>query len=176
LARRESKVPAEDQNRVLADNAARELPDAVRTTAPAVPAQAELQTAKAAARRGRSGQTPQGVDIFATIFLVKIGSTLTGRILDLTLGGCRIHTDECFPVGIYTRVETEFRLEGLTVRLGGVIQEIHDRNTVGVRFLDLSDRKRRQVQELIGEIEQMRQAQKPFEHAAAEDRAMARGR
>jgi hypothetical protein len=61
-------------------------------------------------------------------------------------------------VGIYTRVETEFRYQGLPFRLGGVIQAIHDRNTVGIRFLDLSQRKREQVLDLIGEIDQMRAA------------------
>ena len=53
-------------------------------------------------------------------------------------------------------MDTEFRVEGLPFRLGGVIQAIHNRNTVGICFLDLSDRKRQQVVELIGEIEQMR--------------------
>jgi hypothetical protein len=58
-------------------------------------------------------------------------------------------------VGIYTRVEAEFRLEGLPFRLGGVIQAIHDRNTVGIRFLDVSERKLAQVAQLIDEIEEM---------------------
>jgi hypothetical protein len=43
-------------------------------------------------------------------------------------------------------------------RLGGVIQAIHNRKMVGIRFLDLSERKRQQVLELIGEMEQMRAA------------------
>ena len=51
------------------------------------------------------------MDTVATIFLVKVGSALRGRILDLSLSGCRIRTDERFQVGIYTRVETEFHLE-----------------------------------------------------------------
>ncbi len=114
------------------------------------------QTAKAPARRERRKQSRHEVDTSATILLVNVGSTLKGRILDLSLTGCRIRTDERFPVGIYTRVEAEFRLEGLPFRLGGVIQAIHDRNTVGIRFLDLSERKREQVLELIGEIEQLR--------------------
>jgi len=101
----------------------------------------------------------QQVDDSAEIHLVKIRSILKGRILDLSLGGCRIRTEERFPVGIYTRVETEFRLEGLPFRLGGVIQVIHDRNTVGIRFLDLSERKREQVQDLMNEIEELRAAQ-----------------
>jgi c-di-GMP-binding flagellar brake protein YcgR len=105
--------------------------------------------------RERRQQSRHEVDLTATILLVNVGSTLRGRILDLSLTGCRIRTDDRFPVGIYTRVETEFRYQGLPFRLGGVIQAIHDRNTVGIRFLDLSQRKREQVLELIGEIDAM---------------------
>jgi hypothetical protein len=108
--------------------------------------------------RERRQQSRHEVDTTATILLVNVGSTLRGRILDLSLTGCRIRTDERFPVGIYTRVEVEFRYEGLPFRLGGVIQAIHGRNTVGIRFLDLSQRKREQVLDLIGEIDLMRAA------------------
>jgi hypothetical protein len=97
------------------------------------------------------------VDTSAVIFLIKIASKLQGRILDLSLGGCRIRTDERFPVGIFTRAETEFRLEGLPFRLGGVIQVIHDRHTVGIRFLDMSSRKREQVEQLMEDIREMRE-------------------
>jgi hypothetical protein len=37
-------------------------------------------------------------------------------------------------------------------RLLGVIQTIRGRHNVGIRFLDMSDRKRRQVEELMEEI------------------------
>ena len=116
--------------------------------------------APAKAGRERRQTMRQEVDDSAQIHLVKIRSILKGRILDLSLGGCRIRTDERFPVGIYTRVEVEFHLDGLPFRLGGVIQVIHDRYTVGIRFLDLSERKREQVQDLIEEIAEMRAAQK----------------
>lgn len=92
------------------------------------------------------------VDDSSTIILVKIGSRLTGRIVDISIGGCRIRCQERFPVGIYTRVETEFRIEGLPFRLGGVVQAIHDHQTVGIRFLDTSSRKREQLEQLIEEI------------------------
>ncbi len=110
------------------------------------------------ASRERRAQSRHEVDTSAVIDLIKIGSRLSGRILDLSVSGCRIRTDERFPVGIYTRVETEFRLEGLPFRLGGVIQAVHDRDRhmVGIRFLDVSERKREQVEQLIGEIEEMR--------------------
>jgi c-di-GMP-binding flagellar brake protein YcgR len=106
--------------------------------------------------RDRRAQSRLPIDTSADILLINIGSRVRGRIQDLSVGGCRIHTDERFPVGIYTRVETEFRLQGLPFRLSGVIQAVHDqqRQLVGIRFLDISARKRDQVEQLIKEIEE----------------------
>jgi PilZ domain len=104
--------------------------------------------------RERRGHARHELDTTAMILLPNVESSLHGRILDLSLTGCRIRTDERFPVGIYTRVETDFRPQGLPFRLGGVIQAIHERNIVGIRFLDINEQKREQVSGLIGEIEQ----------------------
>jgi hypothetical protein len=108
-------------------------------------------------KRERRRQSRHEVDTTADIFLINVGSRLSGRIQDLSVSGCRIRTDERFPVGIYTRVETEFRLEGLPFRLGGVIQAVHDRDRrlVGIRFLDMSSRKLEQLEQLIEEIEEL---------------------
>jgi len=105
--------------------------------------------------RERRTQERHSVDTTATLFLVNIASRLGGRIQDLSLSGCRIRTDERFPVGIYTRIEIEFRLEGLPFRLGGVVQAIHDRHNIGIRFLDMSPRKHEQLVQLIEEIKEM---------------------
>lgn len=102
----------------------------------------------------RRRHSRHAVDTSAAIILVRISSRLSGRILNLSLGGCRIRCDERFPLGIYTRVETEFRIEGLPFRLGGVIQAIHDRHTVGIRFLDMSPRKQEQLSQLVEEIKE----------------------
>jgi hypothetical protein len=92
---------------------------------------AEVPAAKPA-NSDRRAQARHAVDTSVVMFLIHIASRMQGRILDLSMGGCRIRTDERFPVGIYTRVEIEFRLEGLPFRLGGVIQAIHDRHHVGI--------------------------------------------
>jgi len=140
------------------DAASQKIPMAeLQVEAPEVHRESEPPAHTPATPRDRREQMRHEVDNFATVFLVKIGSALRGRILDLSLSGCRIRTDERFPVGIYTRVEAEFHLEGLPFRLGGVIQAIHDRHTVGIRFLDVSQRKRQQVLELIDEIEGTRE-------------------
>jgi c-di-GMP-binding flagellar brake protein YcgR len=111
--------------------------------------------------RERRAEARLKVETSAIILLVNVGSRLRGRILNLSLGGCRIRTEERFPVGIYTRVETEFRLDGLTFRLGGVVQAIQERNCVGIRFLDMSERKRQQVEQLIGELADLRAEEHP---------------
>ena len=109
------------------------------------------------AQRERRTQARHSVDSQANIFLVDVASRSAGRIVDVSLGGCRIHTNERFPVGIYRRVEVEFVLDGLPFRLGGVTQSLHDRQTVGVRFIDLSERKREQLTMLVEEIDQMQE-------------------
>ncbi len=123
---------------------------------PAAPNQSATQQNKG---RDRRATHRCGVDTSAVIDLVKVGSKLNGHILDLSIGGCRVRTVEKFPVGIYTRIETEFQLHGMAFRLGGVIQAIHDRNTVGIRFLDMSQRKKDQVEELVAEMEESASSQ-----------------
>ncbi len=147
-----------EENITDESGAANLLPEEQRAPQPLDGSEARPQPPRKTVGRERRQQARLDVDTTATILLVNVGANLNGRILDLSLSGCRIRTDENFPVGIYTRVETEFRLEGLPFRLGGVIQAIHNRNTVGIRFLDMSQRKREQVLELIGEIEEMRAA------------------
>lgn len=105
-------------------------------------------------QRERRTESRLAVDTSATIFLIRSGSRLNGRILDLSLDGCRIRCDERFPLGIYTRVEAEFRLDGTPFRLAGVVQAIHDRRDVGIRFLDVGERKHSQLEQLIGDIEE----------------------
>jgi hypothetical protein len=105
--------------------------------------------------RDRREQVRQAVDTGATVYFIDVRAQIAGRILDLSMSGCRIRTDKRFPVGIYRRVETEFKLDGMPFRLAGVDQSLHDKITVGIRFLDLSQRKREQLQELMQEVAEM---------------------
>jgi hypothetical protein len=163
------KLAAAHEACVMAGPVPERSPQPAVSVAPAMENAAQ-ETSPAPKRRDRRQSTRHELNDSAEIRLVNVGSMLKGRILDLSLGGCCIRTAERFPVGIYTRVETEFYLQGLPFRLGGVIQAIHDRDTVGIRFLDLSDRKRQQVLELIDEISEMRTAHVPSALTPAEGR------
>jgi c-di-GMP-binding flagellar brake protein YcgR len=135
------------------------------------------ETPAPATNAERRASTRHEVDTSAAIYLVNVGSRLRGRIVDLSQGGCRICTNENFPVGIYTRVEIEFQLHGLPFRIGGVVQAIHDQRQVGMRFLDVSPRKRAQMEQLIEEInefEKMKAAEpsgEPLDAATPENEA-----
>lgn len=109
--------------------------------------------------RERRASARVAVDSAAAVFLLDVRSRIEGRVLDVSLGGCRIRSTERFPVGIYRRVEVEFTLDGLPFRLAGVVQSVHDRYTIGVRLLDLSDRKREQLAALIKDLEEARRAE-----------------
>jgi len=80
------------------------------------------------------------VDSAASVFLLDVRSRIEGRIVDVSLGGCRIRSKNRFPTGIYRRVEVEFALDGMPFRLAGVVQAVHDRHTIGIRLLNLSER------------------------------------
>jgi hypothetical protein len=118
----------------------------------------ERTEGQATGLRERRAQPRHELNEYAALYFVRAGSMMRGRILDLSLSGCRIGTEERFPVGIYTRVEVGFYVDGLPFRLGGVIQAIHDRRHVGIRFLEMSERNRGRVTELIKNMEEMRAA------------------
>jgi len=105
----------------------------------------------------RRRETRHAVDAHAKILLLDVRSTIAGRILDVSMSGCGIRFAGRFPVGIYRRVEVEFVLDGLPFRLPGVVQALHDRFTVGIRFLDVSERKQEQLRMVIEEITETRQ-------------------
>lgn len=104
----------------------------------------------------RRAQPRYSVNLAAVIQLIDgnsaLGARLRGRILDLSSTGCRIRTDDRFAAEIYTCVEIEFRAQGLPFRLAGMIQAIHGRSAVGIRFLEVSARKRQQLEQLMQEI------------------------
>jgi hypothetical protein len=146
-------APASAQVRgMAAGNASSAAAGAVPTPAPEKAAAGNESAAKSKGGRDRRAFQRCSVDTAAVVELINIRSKLNGQIIDLSVGGCRIKTPEKFPVGIYTRVEIEFELHGLGFRMGGVVQAIYGLNKVGIRFLDMSQRKKDQVRDLVAEI------------------------
>ena len=142
-----AKQPVETDSEPAGELAAEALPDAQAAADP--PNAASAASSELREHPGRVAHNS------STIILARDGSRFRGRIISLSLRGCSIRTEKRIPVGIYSRVETEFHLRRFPFRLDGVIEAMHDRYTAGIQFLDLSEHKRQQVLELIGELEEI---------------------
>jgi hypothetical protein len=106
------------------------------------------RSSKSVAQKMEEGDWP------AILRLLKESTPLVGAIIGLRMEGCNFCPAEPFKAGIHIRVEVEFQMRGLPFRLGGVIEEIHDRRTVDIRFLEMSPRKQAELAGLIEEIEE----------------------
>ena len=112
-------------------------------------------------RRERREHDRHEIDSIARVLFLSIHSRVTGKVLDLSLGGCRIRAQQEIPVGAYRRVEVEFMVDGLPLLLPGVTTSLHDKFTIGIRFVEMTDRKRNQLQTVIDEIsEKMKKLEK----------------
>jgi PilZ domain len=126
-------------------------------------------SSKVAQKRERRKESRHPVDGSAILNLLYLGIKMPGRVLDLSLNGCCIRTDDRYALGIYRRIEVELRIEGLPFRLAGVTQSIHNSNSVGIRFLDVSERKRDQLVQLIEDLEEFLKARSTEKDAVHPD-------
>jgi PilZ domain len=123
-------------------------------------------------RRERREHDRHEIDSFARVLFLSIHTRVTGKVLDLSLGGCRIRAQQEIPVGAYRRVEVEFMVDGLPLLLPGVTTSLHDKFTTGIRFVEMTDRKRAQLQTVIDEIsEKFEKLQKGRKNAPTENNA-----
>jgi hypothetical protein len=117
-----------------------------------------------------------GVDADAHLRLVIHGSTLPCRVLDLSLSGCRVRTEERFLAGMLVRVEVNFKVKGLPFRFGGVTQWTDGQHQVGVRFVDVPQRRKDELVEALAEVEAeiaAKAAREAAEELAAQQEAAA---
>jgi PilZ domain len=123
-------------------------------------------------RRERREHDRHEIDSIARVLFLSIHSRVTGKVLDLSLGGCRIRAQQEIPVGAYRRVEVEFMVDGLPLLLPGVTTSLHDKFTIGIRFVEMTDRKRNQLQTVIDEIsEKMKKLEKSQKSVPTENKA-----
>ena len=116
------------------------------------------------------------VDEDARLLLVEHGSTVSCRIVDISLSGCRLRTKEQFTAGSMVCVEVAFKVRGLAFRFSGMTQWTDGRHLVGIRFAGVSARRREELVEALCEVEAenaAKAAQQAAEQRAAEEQAAA---
>ena len=78
-----------------------------------------------APRNERRKEARHTVDGSAVLTILSDARTSARTHRRYQLNGCQFRTDDCFPMGIYSRAEIEFQLDGLPFRLACVTQSLH---------------------------------------------------
>jgi c-di-GMP-binding flagellar brake protein YcgR len=117
--------------------------------------------------RNRRKDPRHQVDEAASLMLVHQGAAISCRILDISLGGCQVRAEGQFLAGPMVRVEILFTVLGETFRIAGVTQWTRQKQWIGIRFLDVSDRKRAALTELINEVGRSQPQPHPLNDTAA---------
>ena len=113
-----------------------------------------METDQNRLNRKRRRDPRHTVDEAGSLQLVHEGSVIACRIIDLSLGGCKVRAESQFLAGPMVRVEVLFKVLGETLRIAGVTQWTRRKQWIGIRFLDVSERKRAALMQLIREIEE----------------------
>jgi hypothetical protein len=88
----------------------------------------------------------------AAIVILEQGIGFRCSVLDLSLSGCRLHTSLRFPGSAWDRVEVSFKLRGISLRFNGQIQWIDGRQKIGIRFTNITARRRAELSEVLAEV------------------------
>jgi hypothetical protein len=86
-------------------------------------------------------------------FRIQDWYTFTGRILNLCLDGCLIQPSQPTDCVVGERLDLRFEVNRLSFRVQCIVRHISPDGTLGIEILLLSDRSRRQLNELIEELE-----------------------
>jgi len=88
----------------------------------------------------------------AVLSLIGQNLSLHCRVLDLSLGGCRLRAKNQFKTRPKVPVEVTFKIRGLPMLLRGIIQWTDGEDLFGIRFVDLSSRRKDALVDLLYEI------------------------
>jgi hypothetical protein len=105
----------------------------------------------------------------ASILLVDHGSSISCKILDLSVGGCQLRTSDRFPAGVRVLVEVSFKVHGIVLRFRGTVQWKAGESLFGIRFAEMTSRRRDELAEVLREVEAENAAK--TERLAAEKQA-----
>ena len=94
-----------------------------------------------------------GVGGKVKIFGQGLSPTLTGSILDLSLGGCLLQVDAEFYLAQDSEVELTIQSKGTSFRVKGEVKlRGRSTNPVGIAFATMTERVREDIAYLIGEL------------------------
>lgn len=83
------------------------------------------------------------------------GRFIDGALVDLSLRGCCIESDGSPHMAPESAVEVILKVKGTALRLGGIVRHRTRQTRTGIQFLDVSPRKKEQIEELMEELLEM---------------------
>ena len=92
------------------------------------------------------------IDAAAKLSVVNSDRTIVCTVLELSLSGCRVHTDIANGVSRGTQVEVQFVDCGLPLRIAANVQVKTGEHLVGLKFQNMSTRMKERLNNLIWEV------------------------
>jgi hypothetical protein len=86
------------------------------------------------------------------------GSSETGSLVNLSKRGCCFWADESLRGCEGASIEMHLKVRGIDLRVAGIIRHVHKWRRAGIEFVELSERKRDQIEELMGELAELTKA------------------
>lgn len=93
----------------------------------------------------------------AEVVLLRLDCKLPGTLLDLSVGGCCIQTDSPIPPIERPSVEVQLTVNGITLRVAGIVRNVRNDRIAGIEFMDVTPRKADQIIELVKELVERQQ-------------------
>jgi hypothetical protein len=87
---------------------------------------------------------------------------LEGSLLDLSLGGCTVHTFNPFTGELHDPMEVSFGMQFTHILAGGLTQAIYDPQSIGIQFIAMGKHRREELERIIAELRAARKTQLEF--------------
>jgi hypothetical protein len=88
----------------------------------------------------------------ADIRVLPHGGRETGTLANMSTRGCCFLADQPLRGVPGSRIEIHVRVIGIDLRMVGVIRHVDRQRRAGIEFLDLTDRKAGEIDEVLGEL------------------------
>jgi hypothetical protein len=88
----------------------------------------------------------------AAVRYLESDDRLQGTLFDLSVKGCCIETSASLPEAEEPAVEVSLSVNGVQLRLGGVVRNIRRGRRAGIEFTQITSRKAEQITQLVREL------------------------
>jgi hypothetical protein len=100
----------------------------------------------------RRAHSRYDVETEVRLTLVEEGRRVECTMIDLSMSGCRLYFSRAESLELGAQVEVQFIGDGLPLRLAAVVQVVMHLQSAGLRFVNVPERMKERLEDLIQEI------------------------